>query len=331
MTKVESIFHRFKDLKVLVIGDVMVDSYVYGKVERISPEAPVPVIDVTKREKRLGGAANVALNLKALGAHPIMCSVIGDDKSGKQLLNLLSESDLSKEGIIQSSRRRTTVKQRVIGNNHLLLRIDTEDKEDLDNWENDQLLHGVKQNIRDIDVVIFQDYNKGVLNQGNIKLLIELCKKHNIPTAVDPKKINFLSYKGVDLFKPNLKELKEGLNLDLNLKELENLNYAEKELRKEISNKYSMVTLSELGVFIADSNSNSVVPAHIRNISDVSGAGDSVISVAALCLALDLSKEEIAGLSNLAGGLVCEESGVVPVDLEKLIKEAERTSYSTPS
>jgi len=331
MTKVESIFHRFKEKKVLVIGDVMVDAYVYGKVERISPEAPVPVIDETSREKRLGGAANVALNLKALGAQPIMCSVIGDDKSGKQLLNLLTESELSKKGIIQSSRRRTTVKQRVIGNNHLLLRIDTEDKEDLDSWENDQLMHCVKQNIKDIDVVVFQDYNKGVLNQGNIQLLIDLCKEHNIPTAVDPKKLNFLSYVGVDLFKGNLKELKEGLNLDLNLKELDNLVLAEKALRKEISNKYGMITLSEQGVFIADDNSNSVVPAHIRNISDVSGAGDSVISVAALCLALDLPKEQIAGLSNLAGGLVCEESGVVPVNLEKLIKEAERTSYSTPS
>ena len=316
MTKVESIFHKFKDLKVLVIGDVMVDAYVYGKVERISPEAPVPVIDETRREKRLGGAANVALNLKSLGAEPVICSVIGDDKAGKNLIKLLEKSNLSGDGIVQSSRRRTTVKQRIIGNNHLLLRIDTEDKEDLDNWENEQIFQSVKHNLKGIDVVIFQDYNKGVLNKENISQLISLCKENDIPTAVDPKKINFLSYKNVDLFKPNLKELKEGLNLDLDLKLKDNLVIAEQALRKSISNKYSMITLSEQGVFIADEQTNTIIPAHIRNISDVSGAGDSVISVAALCLALALPKEEIASLSNLAGGLVCEETGVVPVNLE---------------
>ena len=324
MSEALTIFNKFKDLKVLIIGDVMVDAYVYGKVERISPEAPVPVIDVTKKEKRLGGAANVALNLKALGAEPILCSVIGEDKSSAQFLKLLQEENLINTCIIQSSRRRTTVKQRVIGNNHLLLRIDTEDKFDLDNWENDQLFHTIKDNLKDIDVVIFQDYNKGILNQGNIESLVTLCKKEGIPTAVDPKKKNFLSYLGVDLFKPNLKELKEGLNLDLDLKVEENLIEAETQLRALIKNKLSMITLSELGVFVADEHEKSIVPAHIRNISDVSGAGDSVISVAALCLALNLPKEQIASLSNLAGGLVCEENGVVPVNLKNLILEAQK-------
>lgn len=324
MTKTQCIFHDFKNLKVLVIGDVMLDSYVYGKVERVSPEAPVPVIDVESKEKRLGGAANVALNIKALGAEPILCSIIGEDKNGKHLKKLMDNSALSHEGIIQSARRRTTDKQRVIGNNHLLLRMDTEDKFDLDTWENEQLITAAKQIIPDMDVVIFQDYNKGVLNEGNIENLIQLCQEHKIPSAVDPKKLNFLSYKGVDLFKPNLKELKEGLNIDKSLKIEANLKEAEAELRSLIQNKYSLITLSEQGVFISDKDSSTILPAHVRNISDVSGAGDSVISVAALCLALKLPKEEIANIANLAGGLVCEETGVVPVNLEKLQKETEK-------
>ena len=324
-SRFKEIVDKFPKLDpIMVLGDVGVDKYTFGTVDRISPEAPVPVIDVTKKEKGLGGAANVALNLKALGAEPILCSVIGEDKSSAQFLKLLQEENLINTCIIQSSRRRTTVKQRVIGNNHLLLRIDTEDKFDLDNWENDQLFHTIKDNLKDIDVVIFQDYNKGILNQGNIESLVTLCKKEGIPTAVDPKKKNFLSYLGVDLFKPNLKELKEGLNLDLDLKVEENLIEAETQLRALIKNKLSMITLSELGVFVADEHEKSIVPAHIRNISDVSGAGDSVISVAALCLALNLPKEQIASLSNLAGGLVCEENGVVPVNLKNLILEAQK-------
>lgn len=324
MTRTQSIFQDFKDLKVLVVGDVMLDSYVYGKVERVSPEAPVPVIDVDSKEKRLGGAANVALNIKALGAEPILCSILGEDKNGKQLIKLLEASALSAEGMISSPKRRTTEKLRIIGNNHLLLRMDTEDKFDLDQWENEQLLESAARIIPKMDVVIFQDYNKGVLNASNIEQLISLCNEHGIPSAVDPKKLNFLSYKGVTLFKPNLKELKEGLNIDQSLKIEANLKQAEAELRQLINNKYSLITLSEQGVFISDKESSTILPAHVRNISDVSGAGDSVISVAALCLALGLPKEQIANIANLAGGLVCEEVGVVPISKEKLQRETEK-------
>jgi rfaE bifunctional protein kinase chain/domain len=171
------------------------------------------------------------------------------------------------------------------------------------------------------DVVILQDYNKGVLTVSNIHLIIEMAKSAGKPIAVDPKKKNFLSYNGVTLFKPNLKEIKEGLNSDHNLKIKSNLIEAVKELNKHLNNSYTMVTLSEDGVMITDHQSFDFIPAHLRNISDVSGAGDTVISVASLCLACNTEMHIIAELSNLAGGLVCEENGVVPIDLEKLNKE----------
>jgi rfaE bifunctional protein kinase chain/domain len=322
MSSVEEIFERFKSINALIIGDVMVDSYIIGKVERVSPEAPVPVIDVEKREKRLGGAGNVARNVAALGATPILCSVLGDDEHSNDLVNLLKKNELTAEAIIKSPNRRTTIKTRVIGNNHQLLRIDQEDKMDLDESENDQLINMVSDVIDDIDVIILQDYDKGVLNKNNIAEIISIANANGVPTVVDPKKVNFLEYKNVSLFKPNLKELKEGLNLNKDLHSIASITKAERSLRDELNNELTMITLSEQGVFIADESESEHIPAHIRNISDVSGAGDTVVSVAALCVALGLDKVKIAALSNLAGGLVCEETGVVPVNIEKLKTEA---------
>jgi rfaE bifunctional protein kinase chain/domain len=312
----------FKNKKVLIVGDVMVDAYIIGKADRLSPEAPVPVVNIERHENRLGGAANVALNIIALGAKPVLFSVIGTDKEGDVYLDLMKQNQLSTSGIIRSKSRKTTTKTRVLGNHHQLLRLDSEVTHDLSDKENKDLIAAFKKNIDKCDVVILEDYNKGILNETNIPELIAIAKKAGKPVAVDPKKKNFLSYKSVTLFKPNLKEIKEGINSDKNLKLKDHLVEAVIELHTILGNDYTMVTLSEDGVMITDHDNFEFIPAHFRNISDVSGAGDTVISVASLCLACGYSMTLLAELSNLAGGLVCEETGVVPINIEKLKKES---------
>lgn len=323
------VFEAFRHLRVMVIGDVMVDAYIFGKVERISPEAPVPVVSVEKRVNRLGGAANVALNLRSLGAEPVLCSVIGNDPKGEEFRKLLAEEKISGEAILTSHDRITTTKFRVIGNKAQMLRVDEEMTHDLDLKDQSILLEKIAEILDKsaIHAIIFQDYNKGVLTADLISRVIKTAKAKHIPVAVDPKKINFLQFKGVTLFKPNLKELREGLNRDVSSCDLQSLEDAASFLHRELDIEIIMTTLSEKGVFISRLEpggelNQHLFPAHIRNISDVSGAGDTVISVAALSLACSLDPEEIAALSNLAGGLVCEEAGVVPVNREKLLKES---------
>ena len=213
MNSLEEIFDKFSGLKALIVGDVMIDSYIWGKVERISPEAPVPIISITNKEIRLGGAANVAKNIAALGATPLLCSVIGDDHDGKSLLDLLATRGMDTRGIVQSDDRMTTVKERLLSSSQQLLRIDRETTKPLHKKDKAGLLKKIELLIKEADVVIFEDYDKGVLDKKLIKTIVELANIHNIPTAVDPKKANFLSYEHVTLFKPNLKEIKEGLKI----------------------------------------------------------------------------------------------------------------------
>ena len=319
----DKIFERFNKLKALVIGDVMIDGYILGDVNRISPEAPVPVLDVKSTDDRLGGAANVVLNLKSLGATPIMCSVIGDDNNGKKLFELFHKDGLSTEGMVVSKERRTTIKTRVIANHQQMLRVDEEDVFSLSHEEENNLIKTIKDIIdnNNIDVIIFEDYNKGVLTKKVISSIIDIANKQDIPTTVDPKKDNFFEYKNVTLFKPNLKELKEGLNLKIDYSSNKSIIEAIRVLESKLNNKLSLVTLSERGVVITDKSTQYLIPAHIRNIADVSGAGDTVISVASLCLALGIDIDKIAEISNLAGGLVCEEVGVVPIKKDVLERE----------
>jgi len=302
----------------------MVDAYYFGSVDRISPEAPVPVVLVDKQETRLGGAGNVALNVHALGAQPVLCTVIGTDKEGEGFRALLRAQGLSERGILESEKRKTTTKTRVIGNKHQIVRIDHELTENLDKMDSFLLLESVKRELEQADVLIMEDYNKGVLHEGNIKAIIALAKEAGVPVVVDPKKKNFLEYAGVTLFKPNLKEIKEGLNITTDLRQPEQLSAAVSQLQEKLGNTYTMVTLSEQGVYISGKGQSHHIPAHLRNIADVSGAGDTVVSVAALCLALETDIQLLAALSNLAGGIVCEQTGVVPIEAERLKAEAER-------
>ena len=319
----KDLFDKFIGLQILVIGDVMLDAYIMGKVNRISPEAPVPIVSLENEDARIGGAGNVALNLLDLGAKPIICGVIGEDSSGDKLLNLFEKNGISTDGLVKSMARKTTVKTRVISNKQQLLRIDSESTFPL--LESEEIkLNNTIQNIinQGVDGIIFEDYNKGVLTDSVIQNTIKIAKEKDIPTAVDPKKENFLSYRGVSLFKPNLKELKEGLNLNFDFNSNKELFEKGIEvLEEKLQNEISFVTLSENGVFIKNKTENYYVPAHVRSISDVSGAGDTVIAVATLCLISGASTKQIAEISNLAGGLVCEKSGVVSISKNDLLKE----------
>lgn len=324
---ISSVFNDFENLKVLVLGDIMLDAYFYGSVGRISPEAPVPIVNLKGKERRLGGAANVALNCKALGAEVLVCSIKGNDRDGDQLKELMTENGLSTLGLINDYNRITTVKTRVIGNNHQLLRIDEENKAPINASVEELVFNAVQSLISEIDVLIFQDYNKGLLTPGLIRRVIELCGKHKVPTVVDPKFINFYDYQGVTLFKPNRKELKQAENIaeDLGITELRNLASS---VRDKLGADKIMTTLSENGILMVTKTEEIHLPAHPRKIVDVSGAGDSVLSVAALCIGAGVSDELTTALSNLAGGIVCEHVGVVPVDRDQLYSEAMELNVS---
>lgn len=325
---IDKLFADFTGLKALVIGDIMIDSYIWGKVERISPEAPVPVVSVTKRENRLGGAANVALNLQALGATPLLCSITGNDQKGTEFTGLLQNNLMSTAGILRSDNRITTTKFRIIGNNYQMLRVDEEVAHSLNQEETRSFYNHIERLVvtEKPQVIIFEDYDKGIINLALITWIVELAEKLKIPVVVDPKKKNFSHYKNVSLFKPNYKELCDGLKIDNIHRRPEELIKicSGFQLHQNISNM--MLTLSELGIFISALSKTgkaegALIPSRVRNVSDVSGAGDTVISLAALCTALGLPIYDTAFIANIAGGIVCEETGVVPVNKEKLIRE----------
>jgi rfaE bifunctional protein kinase chain/domain len=316
------IFKKFNDLNVLIIGDVMVDAYIWGAVERISPEAPVPIISVKKRDFRLGGAANVALNVLSLGAKPILCALAGEDAQGSRLMQLLDDKGMSKEGIVLSQTRPTTVKARVIATHQHVIRIDDESDAIASREEENELLKRIEKLMPRCQAVIFEDYDKGVITARLVEEAVKLARKMDIPTIVDPKKRNFHHYKHVTLFKPNLKELREGLKLEIEAGDLESVEKAVDQVKNKLDSAGVMLTLSEHGVYIDYKAQKLSYPAHKREIADVSGAGDTVVSIAALCVALGLSPEKVAMLSNLGGGLVCQYVGVVPVDKKELLAEA---------
>jgi rfaE bifunctional protein kinase chain/domain len=325
----DSIFEGFSKVNVLVIGDVMLDCYTLGTVSRISPEAPVPVVDISTRYSCLGGAANVALNIKALGGKPILCSVVGNDKQSKDFAELMQSEGLPTHGILPSDERILTVKHRIIGNKQQLLRIDEEITTPLSAEDERRFLSLLQKIIaqQPIDVIIFEDYDKGAITPLIINEILRISSEKNIPVTVDPKKQNFLHYNNIDIFKPNLKELKEGCKLpegEINENALkENI----KQFMLERQHKRLLLTLSDKGVWLCERQSNDFVfecvPAHVRNIADVSGAGDTVISVASLCLVMGMNSKDIATFANLAGGLVCEEVGVTAINKEKYAKEME--------
>jgi len=316
----DSLLQSFKGTRVLLLGDLMVDQYTWGTIERMSPEAPVPVVHVNKKESRLGGAGNVAINCNALGANVLPVGTIGNDEAGNRVKTLFANRGLSTDGLLETQRP-TTVKTRVIADNKHVVRLDEEDP----SYPSDDLemVNHVQKCIANFapQVIILQDYNKGVLTQRVIQKTIEAANSKNIPTIVDPKKINFLEYKGVTLFKPNLKEISEGLGIEIDPQNLSGVQKGVTHLINILSAKGVLLTLSEFGVYIDHMGTQSHIPAFPRNIVDVSGAGDTVVSVAALALAHNMAPKDIALMANLGGGLVCQHVGVVPIEPQNLEDE----------
>ena len=322
----KELFKTFSTIKIGVIGDMMLDTYWWGNVERISPEAPVPVVTVNRKEYRIGGAGNVALNLASLGTPVSVFSVIGDDDDGQILTGLLNENKIGTGYLLKSVSRITTNKMRVISRNQQMMRLDSETLQPLDNEQEQRLIAQLEKFIKEQTpaAIIFEDYNKGVLTEKVIHTLIDMCRKNSVITSVDPKRKHFFEYRGVDIFKPNLKEAREALNLLIDEVNENALVQIHQRLLNELNHRISFITLSEKGVFYEDGKESRMVPSHIRNVADVSGAGDTVIAVATLIYALTRNTRMMAEIANLAGGLVCESVGTVAIDKAKLLRECQR-------
>lgn len=325
----EALFNGLNNLNILVVGDLMLDRYLWGRVTRISPEAPVPIIDVQQEENRLGGAANVAMNLKHLGCNATLCGTIGQDTEAQYFMQVMAQVGLATTGLMQLQERRTTTKIRIIGNHQQIARVDKEESDLLPEavrlrvWQHIEKLLNTQQ----FHALIFEDYDKGLLDAETIEKTIRLCAQKNIPVMVDPKRRNFFFYAGSTVFKPNVKELNDALGTHFERKDIDGIKQAVQILRHRMPHTCTMVTLSEHGVLVCDAEGKFThTPAHYRQIVDVSGAGDTVIAVMAAAVAGGCSMPTAAQVANLAGGLVCEEVGVVPIDKQKLLAEVLRLS-----
>jgi rfaE bifunctional protein kinase chain/domain len=310
-------------VKVAVVGDVMLDTYWWGHVERISPEAPVPVVSFDKREHRIGGAANVALNAASLGARVSMFSVMGNDDDALLLRALISKFDIDAEGLLRSDLRITTNKTRVISRNQQMMRLDAETTKDLQETDEKRLIAAVSKYIekQKPQVLIFEDYNKGVLTERVISEITSICISNQVLISADPKRKNFFTYRQADIFKPNLKEVKEGLNMIVEEAHMPVLKNIHKQLASRLHHRISLITLSEKGIFYQEGKQAKIIPSHLRHISDVSGAGDTVIAIASIVYAVTRNLHLMAELANIGGGLVCEEVGTMAINRERLLSE----------
>ncbi len=315
--RLHEIFSSFQNKKIIVVGDLMLDEYLRGVVNRISPEAPVPVVEIERETYHFGGAANVSFNLKTLGCQPITIGLAGNDRAGEILVTLLREHGMSCEGIVLQNEVSTTVKTRIIGDNQHIARVDRE-KIRYNNAQIKRLLtERFDALLNEADAVILEDYNKGVLSADLIRHIVQKAKASHKLVTVDPKFYNFLEYKGVTVFKPNLKEISHALARPIQSdSEVEN---AGEELLKKLQAKAVLITRGSNGMSLIEANGDANhIPTRTRNVADVSGAGDTVISTLTAAMTGGASLKEAATIANFAAGLVCEEVGIVPVKKEAL-------------
>ncbi len=319
----DELTEALKGKRVAIIGDVMLDRYIVGSVSRMSPEAPVPVLLHEDSTARLGGAANVALNIKELGSTPYICGFTGEDEAGNELLSQIKSLGCTTDYMVQLPGRKTTVKTRLLGNNQHLLRLDYESSGQISFSMRTLMKERIRQLLEEeLDIVILQDYNKGLLSEDVIAFTLRLCAEKGIFVAVDPKFDNFFSYRGVHLFKPNLKEIGQALGRAVQ-SEFTSLQQATDELNRHISAGYVMITLSDQGIYLAAANSpGKIMPTETSEVIDVCGAGDAVLAVSALMLQSGLGVEHVGHVANKAGKIVCQKIGVAPVLLTELIEDA---------
>lgn len=319
--KIKDIFKDISSKKICVIGDLMLDIYLFGDVKRISPEAPVQVFEKNISEPKLGGAANVGLNIVSLGAKAYMLGVIGNDNEGKILLKEFKKNKIETEGIIKVSDRPTTSKTRVIASSNHLIRIDAESKAKISPAVENKILSVLKKNVKKFDIIILQDYNKGVLTKNLIKNIIKIANTNKLRVLVDPKFDNFFEFEKVFAFKPNRKELEDATGKKpQNDNEINDLALS---VMKKMKLYNLILTLGENGIRIFEKSTEKIkissIPTRARKVADVSGAGDTVISTIAVCLAGGADLNDAVQIANFAAGMVVEEVGIVPVFKDALI------------
>ncbi len=306
----------FKGKKIAVIGDVILDKYVWGKVDRISPEAPVPVIDVSKDDYKIGAAGNVALNILDLGGKPYLFSVIGNDGYGRMLKDLFKKKKIGADGVIVDSSRKTTLKMRIIAHSQQVVRIDYEDRHPISQEVKNKIINKLRK-IKP-DVIIVEDYNKGLLTKDLIRDVCRFAKRMKILTVADPHPTRDLSfYAGVDSMTPNRSEAYKLLNAkpEMPVKEIG------KKILSELKMNFTLITLGEDGIMVFNKNSIKLIPTRAREVYDVTGAGDTVISIYALALACGAKPETAAALANVGAGIVVSEIGAATVSLKQLKDE----------
>jgi len=321
--RIKQLKNNFKGLKIAIIGDMMLDGYFWGDVKRISPEAPVPVIEVENEFFRFGGAANVALNVLKLGGVPVPMGVIGNDNDGTIFTSLLKEALMVSDGIIIDDSRPTSAKTRVIAGSQHVVRIDKESKKDVSPKTEKKLFDYLSSQIKNLDGIILQDYNKGVLTSGLIKKIINLANEKNVLITVDPKFNNFFEYKNVTVFKPNRKEAED--ILAMKIKTDKDVIKAGQVILEKLKAKNILLTLGAEGIAVFEKGKEEKrMPTKARKAADVSGAGDTVIATLTMALAAGGNILEASYLANYAAGIVCEEVGIVPIEAAKLFETVER-------
>jgi rfaE bifunctional protein kinase chain/domain len=327
--RLRELLKSFVGKRIAVVGDLMVDSYYWGNVSRVSPEAPVPVVDVVSESTRLGGAANVANNIQTLGGEPVLIGLIGDDHPGEMFLKILKEQNLSAEGIVKDPSRPTTIKTRVIAHAQHVVRIDNESKAECPEHLRHRIVDAVKYNIHNIDCVILEDYNKGVITADIIHEITAVANKYGKIVTVDPKFNNFFEYKNVTVFKPNKRETEEAIGSRI-LNDNDVLRAGERMLTT-LQAENVLLTRGEEGLTLFEKSGEvSHMKSLATNIQDVSGAGDTVISTLTMALSGGASVKEAAALANCAASVVVGSVGIVPIQPDELLVTALRLTNHSP-
>ncbi|XSG76476.1 D-glycero-beta-D-manno-heptose-7-phosphate kinase [Herpetosiphon llansteffanensis] len=308
---------KLSQQRVLIVGDVMLDEYIWGDVTRISPEAPVPIVNVRSRSYRPGGASNVAASIAALNAEVLLGGVIGDDLAAQQLKLALEQAGVGESSGLIKAQRPTTLKTRIIAHNQQMLRYDSEVNTALDSASETALCAWVDRHIADCQVCILSDYAKGVLTEQVCQYVIQQARRYNIPVVVDPKGINYQRYAQASVITPNLQETQ--VVTGLSLQSLEQLQLAADQLLDLLQDAALIITRSADGMALYRNQHAPVfLPTHARNVYDVTGAGDTVVAILALALASGSSLEQAMQLANIAAGIVVGKVGTATVDLAEL-------------
>ncbi|MBS1526001.1 MAG: D-glycero-beta-D-manno-heptose-7-phosphate kinase [Bacteroidetes bacterium] len=323
LDKVRSIQQSQKKPSVLVIGDLMIDHYVWGDATRLSPEAPVPIVNVKNESTTLGGAANVAQNLVALGAKVTLGGVIGDDAFGTRLMEIMAEEGLATDAIIKDPHRPTTVKTRIVAGSHQLVRVDREVTEPIFNDLEDELTDKLDHYINEADIILFSDYGKGLFSPALTQRLISLAKLKEKKVIIDPKGLDYAKYRDASIIKPNRKELAEAAKTD-KIKTIEDLQKAAKIILKQTDAEYLVVTLSEEGMVILDELTYKLLPVKATAVFDVTGAGDTVLATMAYFIAAGLGIEDACELANHAAAIVIRRVGSATTTIDEIIDDIEK-------